>query len=255
MPTPFILKLEHGADLSDDDRQVLEQAAREVRHFSPRHDLIREGDRPDYVHVIREGIACRYKVVRDGGRQIMAYLLPGDFCDLHVSLLGEMDHNIGTLTACMVALLPRTAVEDLTTKRAAITRALWWATLVDEGILREWLVNMGRRPADQRLAHLLCELLLRLRCVGLASDTSFELPLTQGQLADTLGMTEVHLNRMVHQLRKAGLITLRDHLVYIGDVERLMVFADFNSNYLHLNKRPGTEPQGDAATNVLRQPD
>jgi CRP-like cAMP-binding protein len=237
MPTPFILKLEHGAELSDEDRRVLEHAVGRVRHFGSRTDLIREGDRPEDVHVILEGFACRYKVLPDGGRQIMAYLIPGDFCDLHVSILDEMDHTIGTLTACKVALLPRTTVMNLTTAHLAIARALWWATLVDEGILREWLVSMGRRPAGKRLAHLFCELLLRLQAVGRATENSFELAMTQNQLANTLGMTEVHLNRMVHQLRSDGLIRLKGRTIVIPDVGKLMAFAEFNPNYLHLKKR------------------
>jgi CRP-like cAMP-binding protein len=237
MPTPFVLKLEYGAALSDQDRLVLEQAVWDVRQFKPRHDLILENDSPENVHVILEGFACRYKLLPDGTRQIMAYLVPGDCCDLHVPILSKIDHTIGTLTACKVAFLPHTVIEDLTARSRNITRALWWSTLVDQGILREWLVNMSRRPADKRLAHLLCELLVRLQAVGLATDNSFVLPLTQRQLADTLAMTGVHLNRIVRQLRLDGLITLKGHTVTIPDVERLTSFAEFNPNYLHLSQR------------------
>jgi CRP-like cAMP-binding protein len=228
MPTPFVRKLEYGAGLTDQDRQTLEQALRDVRQFKPRHDLIRENDSPENVHVILEGFACRYKRLPDGGRQIMAYLVPGDCCDLHVSILSRIDHTIGTLTACKVALLPHTVIDDLMSQSRSITRALWWATLVDAGTTREWLINMSRRPADKRLAHLLCELLVRLQVVGLATDNSFVLPLTQRQIADTLAMTGVHLNRIVRQLRLEGLITLKGHTITIPDVERLNHFSDFN---------------------------
>jgi CRP-like cAMP-binding protein len=228
MPTPFVRKLEYGAGLTDQDRQTLEQALRDVRQFKPRHDLIRENDSPENVHVILEGFACRYKRLLDGGRQIMAYLVPGDCCDLHVSILSRIDHTIGTLTACKVALLPHTVIDDLMSQSRSITRALWWATLVDAGTTREWLINMSRRPADKRLAHLLCELLVRLQVVGLATDNSFVLPLTQRQIADTLAMTGVHLNRIVRQLRLEGLITLKGHTITIPDVERLNHFSDFN---------------------------
>ncbi len=237
MPTPFVLKLEYGAGLSDQDRQVLEQAVREVRQFKPRHDLILEDDSPENVHVILEGFACRYKRLPDGSRQIVAYLVPGDCCDLHVSVLSRIDHTIGTLTTCKVALLPHTLIEELMSQSRSITRALWWATLVDAGTTREWLINMSRRPADRRLAHLLCELLLRLQAVGLATDNSFVLPLTQRQLADTLAMTGVHLNRIVRQLRLDGMITLKGHTITIPDVERLKSFSDFKENYLHLTQR------------------
>jgi CRP-like cAMP-binding protein len=244
MSTPFVLKLEHGAGLSVQDRQVLEQAVRDVRQFKPRHDLILEDDSPEYVHVILEGFACRYKRLPDGGRQIVAYLVPGDCCDLHVSILSKIDHTIGTLTVCKVAFLPHTVIEDLMGQSRSITRALWWATLVDAGTIREWLINMSRRPADKRLAHLLCELLMRLQAVGLATENSFVLPLTQRQLADTLAMTGVHLNRIVRQLRFEGLITLKGHTITIPDVERLKSFSDFNPNYLHLTQRRDEQAHG-----------
>jgi CRP-like cAMP-binding protein len=154
-----------------------------------------------------------------------------------VPILSKIDHTIGTLTACKVALLPHTVIETMTTQSRSITRALWWSTLADQGTLREWLVNMSRRSADKRLAHLLCELLVRLQAVGLATDNSFVLPLTQRQLADTLAMTGVHLNRIVRQLRLEGLITLKGHTVTFPDVGRLKSFADFNANYLHLTQR------------------
>jgi CRP-like cAMP-binding protein len=243
VPTPFVRKLEYGAGLSDQDRQVLEHAIRDVRQFKPRHDLILEDDSPENVHVILEGFACRYKLLPDGTRQIMAYLVPGDCCDLHVPILSRIDHTIGTLTVCKVAFLPHTVIEDLTRQYPSITRALWWSTLADQGTLREWLVNMSRRPADKRTAHLLCELLVRLQAVGLATNNSFVLPLTQRQLADTLAMTGVHLNRIVRQLRCEGLITLKGHTITIPDVERLKSFSDFNPNYLHLTQRPDAVKQ------------
>jgi CRP-like cAMP-binding protein len=176
MSTPFVLKLEYGAELSDQDRQMLEHAVRDVRQIKARHDLLLEDDSPENVHVILEGIACRYKRLPDGGRQIMAYLVPGDCCDLHVPILSRIDHTIGTLTACKVALLPHAVIDDLTAQSRAITRALWWSTLSDQGTQREWLINMSRRPADKRLAHLLCELLVRLQAVGLATENSRAAP-------------------------------------------------------------------------------
>src|SRR5215207_4599051 len=166
MKNPLIAKLEHGAELSDDDRATLEKAISQVRPIGAREDIIHEGDKPDYVHVIGEGFACRYKMLAGGERHIMAWLVPGDLCDLHIAILGEMDHAIGTLASSKIAYLPRDVVEELTSRHPTINRALWWATLVDEGILREWLVNAGTRSVDKRMAHLYCELLLRLQTVG-----------------------------------------------------------------------------------------
>src|SRR5829696_9602803 len=233
MPNPLIRKLARGAELSEDDRRTVEEAITDVRQIGPRQDLIREGDRPDEVHLILEGFACRYKTLADGQRQIMAFLVPGDICDLHVAILGAMDHGIGTLSACTVAFIPQTTVALLTEKHPAIIRALWWNTLVDEGILREWLVSMGRRPADKQMAHLFCELLVRLETVGLTDGNGFDFPLTQEELGDTLGVSTVHVNRMLQELRDYGLITLKGKTLTIPDFERLSEFADFDPNYLH----------------------
>jgi CRP-like cAMP-binding protein len=177
-----------------------------------------------------------------GERHIIAWLVPGDLCDLHVSILGEMDHAIGTLAPSKIAYLPRDAVEELTSRHPTINRALWWATLVDEGILREWLVNAGTRSVDKRMAHLFCELLLRLQTVGQASADGFEFPLTQEELGETLGVSTVHINRVLQELRANGLITLRNKHLTIHDVAALKEFAEFNPNYLHLKNGPRTKP-------------
>ena len=212
--------------------------------MDPRKDLIREGDEPRDVQLILEGFACRYKLLADGRRQIMAYLLPGDFCDLHIFILRRMDHSIATLSPCRVAAIPRRRILELT-ERPAIARAPWWATLVDEAVLREWLVNIGARPAEERIAHLLCELLLRLRTVGLASGGGYALPITQAEIADTMGLTNVHVNRVLQRLRAEGAITLEERRLVILDVDRLMAFSGFDPNYLHLAERDGKrEPNG-----------
>ena len=226
-------KLEAFAPLSEADRHLLDAVIREARDVGSREDLIREGDAPGDVRLILAGFACRYKRLAGGRRQIMAYLVPGDFCDLHVFILREMDHTIATLSPCRVVDIPRERILEMT-ERPALGRALWWATLVDEATLREWLVNIGARPAEQRVAHLLCELLLRLRTVGLANGDSYELPITQAELADTVGLTNVHVNRVLQRLRGDGLITLRGKRLVIPDVERLNAFSGFTPNYLHL---------------------
>jgi CRP-like cAMP-binding protein len=169
-------------------------------------------------------------------------LVPGDFCDLHVFILKEMDHSIATLSRCTVVKIPRQCILELT-ERPAIARALWWAALVDEATLREWLVNIGARPAEQRLAHLLCELLSRLRVVGLADGGQYELPVTQQELGDTTGMSNVHVNRVLQRLRRDGLITLKDKNLVILDVNRLNAFSGFTPNYLHLDGQNGVKEQ------------
>lgn len=238
MSNPLIQKLEAFAPLPDADRRLLDETIRTTREVAPREDLIREGDAPDDVHLVLEGFACRYKLRPDGTRHIIAYLVPGDFCDLHVFILKTMDHNIGALSRCTIVDIPRGRVLELT-ERPAIARALWWAALVDEATLREWLVNIGARPAEQRVAHLLCELLLRLRTVGLANGDAYELPITQFDLADTMGLSLVHMNRVLQRLRAGDMITLKGRQLVILDIEGLMTFSEFNPNYLHLAHRTG----------------
>ncbi len=242
MVNALISKLERGADLTVEDRAKLEAVVRHPRTVGKRKDLIREGEAPTVVQLVIEGFACRYKVLPNGRRQIMAFLIPGDFCDFHVALLGTMDHSIATLTPCTMVAIPRETIADLTT-HPEIARALWWSTLVDEAILREWLVSMGQRPAEQQVAHVFCELLVRLQSVGRATDTSFELPLTQHELGDAMGLSVVHTNRSLQFLREEGLIVLKEGRLTIRDVARMNDFAGFDPNYLHLTKRPNWGPQ------------
>ncbi|HEY8571361.1 Crp/Fnr family transcriptional regulator [Phenylobacterium sp.] len=235
MEDPVVLKLQHGAMLSPEDKRALSDSYSKVHTVEARIDLISQGDTPEDVHVVLEGFACRYKLLPDGSRQIMAWLVPGDFCDLHVAVLGRMDHSIATLSTSKVARIPKDRVAELVKTSEQLSRALWWATLVDEAILREWLANMGRRPAHEQVAHLFCELLVRLKAVGLAQDDAMELPLTQVELADTVGLSSVHVNRVVQELRDEGLISWRGKVLKVLDVQRLKRFAGFEAGYLHLD--------------------
>lgn len=237
VPNPVIRKLEHGARLSPADRALLDELTSQVTEVAAHQDLAREGDTGAEVHVVLSGFACRYKSLPDGGRQIMAWLVPGDFCDLHLAVLGEMDHSIATLTDSRISTLPRNGLEVVTDAHPGLMRAFWWATLVDEAVLREWLVNMGRRPGDQRVAHLLCEVLARLQAVGLADDGEIDFPLTQIDLADTVGLSAVHVNRIIQQLREDGLIVWRSGRLRIPDVPALQAMAGFDPAYLHLRPR------------------
>ena len=227
-------KLEGYEELSDHDRWVLSQLVPRIRQVGARVDLIHEGDAPENVHLILDGYACRYKVLPGGQRQIMAFLVPGDFCDLNVFILDQMDHSIGTISACQVVDIPREAIEVITAHHPRITRAFWWCALVDEAVLREWLVNLGGRQAPQRIAHLLCELMLRLETVGHVKDNAYAFPFTQADIADCMGLSDVHVNRSLRELRQAGLITLKHRLLTILDLERLKAYCGFTQNYLHI---------------------
>lgn len=163
----------------------------------------------------------------------MALFVPGDICDLHVQILQEMDHGIATLTEALVVDIPPETVAKLT-GNPRINRSLWWSTLVDEGTLREWLVNMGQRESPKQMAHVFCEIFVRLRSVGLAGPRDFELPFRQNDLADLMGITPVHVSRTLTKLRETGLLEIRDSRLIIRDVDRLKAFGGFNPNYLHL---------------------
>ena len=229
---PLVAKLQNVTPLSHEDRQALDGLCRDVREVAARRDIIGDGERPDHVHLMLEGWAARYKILSDGGRQITAFLVPGDFCDAHVTILSEMDHGIAALTPTRIAYIPHHAIKTVT-EQPQLARALWWATLVDEAVLRAWIVNLGRRDAFQRMAHLLCELHVRMKNVGLVAEGGFDLPLTQEELADALGLTPVHTNRVVQRLRSEGLITLKGHDLVILDADRLRIAAGFNPAYLH----------------------
>jgi CRP-like cAMP-binding protein len=234
MQDALIRKLESFQELTNEDRGALNALVPRFRQVGPRTDLIQEGDPPDFVYLILDGYACRYKVLPNGQRQIMAYLVPGDFCDLNIFILDQMDHSIGTISACQVVEIPRHAIEAVMADRPRITQALWWCALVDEAVLREWLVNIGGRPANQRISHLLCELLLRLEAVGKVTASTYAFPFTQTDIADTMGLSNVHVNRTMQELRAIGLIALKRRTLTILDVERLKAYCGFTPNYLHL---------------------
>ena len=234
---PLVRKLEGFGSLTEADRAVLRRISANGHVIGPRVDLIREGDAPDGVILIMEGIACRQKHRANGARQITAYLVPGDACDLDVALLTQMDHTITTLSACRVVRIPVDVVKRIMDEHPAIARSLRLGTLVDEATLREWLVNVGCRSAIERIAHLFCELLVRLQVVGFASEDSYEFPVTQLDLADTVGLSNVHVNRSLQELRRQGVIELKGRTLKILDRQRLRAIAEFNSKYLHLGTR------------------
>jgi CRP-like cAMP-binding protein len=235
--SPLVAKLETRARLADEDRAALNTLYRDAREVSARRNIIREGDRPDYIHLMVEGWAARYKLLPDGARQITAFLIPGDFCDLHVTILGEMDHSIATLTRSKVAFIPRATMDRLT-DRASLAKAFWWATLVDEAVLRSWIVNIGRRDAFEAVGHLVCELYVRMKNIGLVEGHRFEVPLTQEEIGDALGLTSVHVNRVLQRLRSDDLISFSQGMLTIHDYRQLEKASGFNPNYLHI-ERPG----------------
>ena len=228
-------KLEAFTKLSPDDRAALAEATRNFRYVDARRDVISEGDKPRYVHLVLDGWACRYKQLPDGKRQIVALFVPGDFCDVNVYILKAMDHSIGAITRLKIAMITPDEMNALTAERPRVTQALWWHELVTTAIQREWTLNLGQRSAYERLSHLLIELYLRLATVGRAYNGRCDFPLTQNDLADATGLTSVHVNRTLQELRRDGLIELERKQLHILDLPRIMDVAMFNPNYLHLD--------------------
>lgn len=233
MPNAFVRKLKGYAALGDEEVRLLTAASEITRKVPAQYDLIREGDRPNSVFIVLEGWACRYKILADGTRQIVAFMMPGDFCDIHIGILEEMDHSVGTITACKVVAVPRETMETLVLATPRLTHAFWRAQLVDQGVMRAWIVSMGRRDAPQRIAHLMLELYVRMRSVGLASNETCHMPLTQMVIADALGLTSVHSNRILRMLRERGIMKLRSATLTILNIVELAEIAGFDDNYLH----------------------
>jgi CRP-like cAMP-binding protein len=237
--TEFLIrKLEERDVLSAEEKEVLASALSRPRSVKADEDMVREGDRPSESILIVEGFASRYKVLQSGRRQITAIHVPGDFVDLHGFLLKKMDHAVGTLTPCTIATIPHDKLRDITERYPHLTRLLWLSTLVDSSIHREWLVAMGRRSAREHMAHIVCELFVRLELVGLTQGDTFQMPVTQAELGDTLGISTVHVNRVLQELRGEGLITWRGEKLTIHDFERLKEVAEFDPTYLSLSHEP-----------------
>ena len=235
---PLLLKLRVRDLVVAEEEEVLRASVGELRDHPAGRTIIRSGTTLSASTLLVEGIVCRYKDLADGQRQIMELHVAGDFVDLHGFLLKRLDHNIGTMTPVKIALVPHDALRGITETHPHLGRMLWFSTLLDASIHREKILSIGRRSAVARIAHIFCELLIRLRLVGLADETGFALPLTQADLADVTGLTSVHVNRMLKKLRDEKLLTFRSGRVTIGDWEGLQRRAEFDPTYLHLERRP-----------------
>ena len=229
------VRLERYATLPPVEVSALDAAASSVRRYAPHDHLTRQGDPVDRIFIIVEGFACRYKFMPDGRRQIVAFMLPGDLCDTRTFSLRVMDHSIAALSPVEAVLLTEEAVRRLELL-PGLARILTLGSVVQHAISREWLINVGHRTAFERLSHLLCELFERLRAVGLTRDHQCELPLTQTEIADTLALTSVHVNRTLMEMRRAGLLTFQSRQLIIHDYDSLRRAAGFDPSYLQLQR-------------------
>ena len=234
----LLLKLRARDLLSDEEAKALGETIAEVRELAPGKIIARAGVTLSECTLLIEGYVCRYRDLADGQRQIMEVHVPGDFLDLHSFLLKQLDHNVGSMTPVRYAAVPHEAIRRLTETQPHLSRILWFSTLLDAAIHREKILSIGRRSALARIAHLFCELYIRLEVAGLAADHRYALPLTQADLADSTGLTSVHVNRMLKRLRQDGLLTFRSGEVVIHDFDALERLAEFDAGYLHLERRP-----------------
>jgi len=229
----LVRRLTIGTPLSASDIAAIERLPLTTKELPAQAAIVREGERPSQCCLLVEGFACRSKVTDVGKRQILSIHIPGDIPDLQSLHLHVMDHDLTTLSPCTVGFVTHDALRTMTREQPLIAEALWRETLIDAAVFREWIVNVGRRPADSRMAHFIAEVGKRLEAIGLATADQYELPMTQIDMADALGLSPVHVNRVIQELRRSGVLELRKHSVSIRDLPRLMQLADFDDLYLH----------------------
>lgn len=232
----IVRKFETRARLDDEDRAALRRLPYSERTIEAGRYIAREGDRTEVATLLVDGLAFRHKVTAEGSRQILSVHVPGDFVDLENCLLKVADHSVQALTMCNVAVIPETAIIELIDSHPRVGRAMWVDTLIDGSIFREWIVNVGRRDARAGMCHLLCEFARRLELAGLGSPDGYEMPMSQEQLADALGLTPVHVHRVLKDLDREGLIRREKRHVLIPDWSALRKVAGFNELYLHLDQ-------------------
>ena len=230
-------RLELHAELSAEDRAAVRALPYTVRTYEPSAYLVRDGEPPATCAVILSGFAFRQKLTSEGTRQIVSLHIPGEALDFQNLFLDVADHNVQTLTRAEVAIIPRDAVREIVHARPGVAHAILVYTLVEASIFREWVLNIGRRDARTRLAHLLCEFATRIDAQRLDGELPYELPMTQEQLADALGLTSVHVNRTLRSLETEGLITRNKRNVSFPRWKQLREVADFNGRYLHLEQQ------------------
>lgn len=234
---PMVLKLAYWGDFDAADENAILSLPHRVKRIERNGYIARERETTTHSCLLLSGFAFRHKIVADGARQIMSIHMKGDLVDLQNSFLGVADHSVQALTEAKVAIISRDDIKRLAFERPRVGMAMWFDTLVDASVFREWIANVGRRNAHTRIAHLLCEFSLRLKVAGLGEATNYELPMTQEHIADCTGLTAVHVNRTLKRLEDETLITRRSsRSVTIGDWNRLAEAGDFDSNYLHLRE-------------------
>ncbi|WP_225117836.1 Crp/Fnr family transcriptional regulator [Bradyrhizobium sp. BRP22] len=234
MPSEMMIRrLRVNSKLSEDDVSALRSMRVQVKEFAEETVVVHEGERATHCCVILSGFAYRAKVAENGKRQILSFHPAGDMPDLQGLFLDRMDHDIVTLSRARLGFIEHRAVHQLIEARPSIVQALWRETLVDAAVFREWIVSLGTRTAAGRMAHLIAELRQRLTAIGLAADDEFEFPITQSRLAEALGLSAVHVNRVLQSFRAEGVLDIQKNMVKLSDIEKLVEIGGFNDTYLH----------------------
>ena len=227
-------KLEARSLLSPADRTILFNLPITVKRYEARKDIVLEGRHNNLCCVVIDGLLCRYKVVGDGGRQILSLHMPGDIPDLQSIHIDVMDHTVGTISAATVGFIPHAAIKAALQQSHELSRAFWLEVLVEAAILRGWTATIGKRSAPARIAHFLCEYVTRLKSIGLSDGATCILPLTQPEIGDALGLSAVHTNKKLRELRRANLVEIRANQLRVMNWAGLCERADFDPTYLHL---------------------
>jgi CRP-like cAMP-binding protein len=231
-------KLRARDDISPDEEQAIRGLISQVVEFPQDRTVIRHGEELNQSMLLLSGWLARAKDLPSGQRQLAELHVPGDFADLHSFTLKRLDHAVISITRCRIALVPHERLKQLTERHPHLTRVYWLMTNIDAAIQREWTLSLGRRSAISRMAQLFCELNLRLGLVGISQQDSFDFPLTQSELGECLGLTSVHVNRTLQELRRRGLLEFQNRRVAILDLKSLKEVAEFDPAYLYLDKRP-----------------
>jgi CRP-like cAMP-binding protein len=234
----LLSRLSHFIRLSEGDARALRELMSAPESFAGHEDIAREGDRPHVAFVLLDGMACRYRMLLDGRRQILDLILPGDLCDARADLVRAADHSIGTMMATSIAPIPHGKLAAVRALHPRLDAALVWSAIEHEAMQRERMVALGRRTARGRVAYLLCELMWRQNCAGLSDGRTVALPLTQAEIADALGLTPVHVNRVLQEFRRGRLVASSRHRFALLDLERLQRIGEVSSDYLHLDGVP-----------------
>ncbi len=234
----FIRAISRRDVLTATEQSLLRKLPHQDRGFARGETIVFERSEPQDSCLVDRGMTGREIILPDGARQITAIHVPGDFVDLHGLLLRRMDHAVVALTACRVTLVPHAALRKLLEESPHLMRLLWLSTLIDAAIQRVWTAVMGRLKADERLAHMICDLYRRLEIVELAEDDVVQISVSQAVLADVLGLSAVHVNRTLQSLRRRRLVSWKGSEVTIHNFAELAELSKFDETYLSLTQMP-----------------